>query len=150
MFGRKLYPVATLSVIKTKVCRYTLDEDRSRETLVLMQAADGYRRAERFNGDVVNNVYPELLRWLRGAELPEGAVPLPQAEAPHALSPFRYGRAAGSPATALLTDAFLVCLGATGALLLAGLWGYAVGTSLAGLGFRLGAAYFRSLEKEPA
>lgn len=139
MFGSKFVPVATLDVMRQHVCRFTLDTDYTPETLMLLENAKGRRRAERSNGDAVSGtVYPELLRWLRGAELPVNAVPMPKPAEPE---PARrsYSRD-GHSAARLATDAFLVCLGAAIALMAVGKPDFASVLGVAGLLLRAGAA----------
>lgn len=139
MFGSKFVPVASLDVMRQHVCRFTLDTDYTPETLMLLENAKGRRRAERADGDPVSGaVYPELLRWLRGAELPVNAVPMPK---PAEAEPSRRScsQCGHSPAVRLATGAYLVCLGAAVALLAVGKPDFALVLGVAGLLLRAGA-----------
>ena len=141
MFGSKFVPVATLDVMRQHVCRFTLDTDYTPETLMLLENAKGRRRAERSNGAAVSGtVYPELLRWLRGAELPVNAVPMPKPAEPEP-SRLSYSRGGHNTAATLATDAYLLCIGAAVALLAVGKPDYALVLGVAGLLLRAGAVH---------
>lgn len=74
MFGFRMRPVATMEVTAEHVCPHTLDSDRYRRTITLMENARGARRLR--NAASVVSDTADLAHWLAGGALPATARPI--------------------------------------------------------------------------